>query len=48
MEELPGVCRLTGVLKVASDEDHEVKLVDDELSPIQRQVFKLLKIKSLC
>lgn len=48
MEELSGVCRLTGVLNVTSDEDHEVNLVDDELTPIQRQVFKLLNIKSLC
>ncbi|MCY4000460.1 MAG: hypothetical protein OXF84_06595, partial [Bacteroidetes bacterium] len=48
MEELSGVCRLTGVLNVTSDEEHEVKLVDDELTPIQRQVFKLLNIKSLC
>ncbi len=48
MEELSGVCRVTGVLNVKADEDHEVKFVDNELTPTQRQVFKLLKIKSLC
>ncbi len=48
MEELSGVCRVTGVLNVKADEDHEVKFVDNELTPTQRQVFQLLKIKSLC
>ena len=48
MEELSGVCRVTGVLNVKADEDHEVKFVDNELTPTQRQVFQLLKMKSLC
>ena len=48
MEDLSGICRLTGVLKITSDDDHRVKFVDEELTPTQSQALKLLNIKSLC
>jgi len=47
MEELSGVCRLTGSLKVETDDPHEVKFVEEELTATQSRVFKLLNIKTL-
>jgi len=46
MDELSGLCRLVVVPKIATDKPPEVNMIA-EISPMQKQAFKLLNIKPI-
>jgi len=45
MQSLSGLCRLTGVPKIKTDNTPEVKMFEKELNSTQRRAFELLNIK---